>query len=72
MNNQALFSLKDKSKNLCHLLHFLFGALRVKYDLSPSEIGGKNDNNCQKTTKYDLWESDFKGMFNVDNAGQVT
>ena len=31
MKNQALFSLKDKSKKLkCHLLQFLFGALRVK------------------------------------------
>ena len=30
MKNQALFSLKDKSKNLkCRLLQFLFGALRV-------------------------------------------
>ena len=29
--NQALFSLKDKSKKLkCRLLQFLFGALRVK------------------------------------------
>ena len=32
MKNQALFSLKDKSKKLkCRLLQFLFGALRVKY-----------------------------------------
>ena len=31
MKNQALFSSKDKSKKLkCRLLHFLFGALRVK------------------------------------------
>ena len=31
MRNQALFSSKDKSKKLkCRLLHFLFGALRVK------------------------------------------
>ena len=31
MKNQALFSLKDRSKKLkCHLLQFLFGALRVK------------------------------------------
>ena len=31
MNNQALFSSKDKSKKLkCHLLQFLLGALRVK------------------------------------------
>ena len=30
MKNQALFSLKDKSKKLkCHLLQFLFGTLRV-------------------------------------------
>ena len=30
MKNQALFSSKDKSKNLkCRLLQFLFGALRV-------------------------------------------
>ena len=31
MKNQALFSLKDKSKKKlkCHLLQFLFGALRV-------------------------------------------
>ena len=31
MKNQTLFSLKDKRKKLkCHLLQFLFGALRVK------------------------------------------
>ena len=31
MKNQALFSSKDKSEKLkCHLLQFLFGALRVK------------------------------------------
>ena len=31
MKNQALFSLKDKSRKLkCRLLEFLFGALRVK------------------------------------------
>ena len=30
MKNQALFSLKDKSKKLkCRLLQFLFGGLRV-------------------------------------------
>ena len=32
MKSQALFSLKDISKNLkCHLLQSLFGALRVNY-----------------------------------------
>ena len=32
MKNQALFSLKDKSKILkCRLLQFLFGALRVNW-----------------------------------------
>ena len=31
MKYQALFSSKDKSRKLkCRLLHFLFGALRVK------------------------------------------
>ena len=31
MKNQALFSWKDKNKKLeCHLLQFLFGALKVK------------------------------------------
>ena len=31
MKDQALFPSKDKSKKIkCHLLHFLFGALRVK------------------------------------------
>ena len=31
LKHQALFSLKDKSKKLkCHLLQFLFGALKVK------------------------------------------
>ena len=35
MKNQALFSSKDKSKQLkCHLLQFLFGALRVNSVLS--------------------------------------
>ena len=35
IKNQALFSSKDKSKKLkCHLLQFLFGALRVK-ELKP-------------------------------------
>ena len=30
MKNQALFSSKDKNKNIrCRLLQFLFGALRV-------------------------------------------
>ena len=31
MKHQALFPYKDKSKKIkCHLLQFLFGALRVK------------------------------------------
>ena len=34
MKNQALFSLKDKSKKLkCRLLQFLFGALRINPSL---------------------------------------
>ena len=36
MKNQALFSLKDKSRELkCRLLQFLFGALRVKKSVQP-------------------------------------
>ena len=35
MKNQALFSLKDKSKKLkCRLLQCLFGTLRVNTNLS--------------------------------------
>ena len=35
MKNQALFSLKGKSKKLkCCLLQFLFGAIRVKASLT--------------------------------------
>ena len=34
MKNQALFPSKVRSKKLkCHLLHFLFGALRVNITL---------------------------------------
>ena len=34
MKDQAIFSLKDKNNKLiCHLLQFLFGALRLKTDL---------------------------------------
>ena len=41
MKNKALFSLKDKSKNLkCRLLQFLFGALRVKIFSVGSTIFG--------------------------------
>ena len=33
LKHQALFSSKDESKKLkCHLLQFLFGALKVKLD----------------------------------------
>ena len=43
IKNQALFSSKDKSKNLkCRLLQYLFGALWVK-------VGTQNNNcNCPK------------------------
>ena len=38
MKNQALFSSKDKSKNLkCRLLQSLFGALRVNIETEKSE-----------------------------------
>ena len=47
MKNQALFSSKDKSKNIkCRMLQFLFGALMVKraenkivlYMVDPDEV----------------------------------
>ena len=39
IKNQAFFSSKDKSKKLkCHLLQFLFGALRVKNMFETVEI----------------------------------
>ena len=39
MKNQALFSLKDKSKKLkCRLLQVLFGALRVKAYMQGTKI----------------------------------
>ena len=43
MKNQALFSSNDKSKKLkCHLLQFLFGALRVK-TCSHSQLNAFNE-----------------------------
>ena len=40
MINQALFSLKDKSKKLkCRLLQFLFGALKVKRGRVAQSVG---------------------------------
>ena len=39
MKNQALFSMKDKSKKLkCCLLQFLFDALRVKGMLGHARV----------------------------------
>ena len=39
MKNQALFSLKDKSKKLkCCLLQFLFGTLWINRHLCPSRV----------------------------------
>ena len=46
MKKQALFSSEDKSKKLkCHLLQFLFGALRVKTNSFKKICGQGNDNN---------------------------
>ena len=39
MKNQALFSSKDRSKQLkCRLLQFLFGALMVRYTCNPRNL----------------------------------
>ena len=58
MKNQALFSLKDKSKNLkCHLLQFLFDALRIKIQrynpLSISIILIYQNTSCMKEDSSD-------------------
>ena len=53
MQNQALFSSKDKSKKLkCRLLHFLFGALRV--NTKNKTVAGKihKTNTDSPVTKY--------------------
>ena len=48
MKNQALFSLKDKSKNLkCRLLQFLFDSLRVKYHVL----------RVQRSHDFQIWKS---------------
>ena len=55
MKNQALFSSKDKSKKLkCHLLQFLFGALRVKIP-SVSAAQWFSGFSCS----CDVWDSMF-------------
>ena len=47
MKNQALFSLKDKSKKIkCCLLQFLFGTLRVNFPENiADQSSGKDDIN---------------------------
>ena len=44
MRNQALFSSKVKSKELkCHLLQFLFGAVRVNVILQSKKTGNDQE-----------------------------
>ena len=54
MKNQALFSLKDKSKKLkCRLLQFLFGALRVKSSVNSfSADQSVSSNKCGEPTYF--------------------
>ena len=48
MKNQDLFSSKDKSKEIkCHLLQFLFGALRVNWRTDSSSCNLKGKLICQ-------------------------
>ena len=59
MKHQALFSSKDKSKNLkCRLLQFVFGALRVKYFklLKCSDVNDYVAKSDTKLWKYDCTE----------------
>ena len=56
---QALFSLKDKSKNLkCCLLQFLFGTFRVKYDGSHGSIGEIVYSGPLRIHLLDIWQMD--------------
>ena len=58
MKNQALFSLKDKSKELkCLLLQFLFDALRVKINRSP----GLRENNI--VVYRGIWDFTLSRVF---------
>ena len=56
MKNQALFSLKDKSKKLkCCLLQFLFGALRVKsffFGIFMQQQQKNNNNNNRNDMQF--------------------
>ena len=59
MKNQALFSLKDKSKKLkCHLQHFLFGVSRVKVlEMKMTEF-----ENCTDPDEAAHYESPYLGL----------
>ena len=53
MKNQALFSLKDRSKKLkCRLLQFLFGALRVKFYIVSSAFFSRFMICCDKCEEW--------------------
>ena len=55
MKNQALFSMKGNSEKLkCHLLQFLFGALRVKILLKLFVVIDTSWNNHSSCTGFDL------------------
>ena len=63
MKHQALFSSKDKSKELkCRLLQFLFGALRVKPIYAQSPRKGSLANRLDAAKRRVLSEVNRKTM----------
>ena len=61
MKNQALFSLKDKSKKLkCRLLQFLFGALRV--NVQGQILGTQEFRNLASLLKRGFWDLKFSNL----------
>ena len=68
MKNQALFSSKHKSKKIkCHLLHFLFGTLRVSFQNIPKTLDPfyNNPKNLDPSYKMDL---EFRDCFGRDKT----
>ena len=55
MKNQALFSSKYKSKKVkCRLLHFLFGALRVKFRSDEFISSFRGSGGCFISTAFSI------------------
>ena len=65
MKHQALFFSKDKSKKIkCHLLQFLFGALRVKH----SENRKKTSSVTGQIASSDVMRNSANSVLMSENA----